>query len=387
MSFSNTFLITILFILLANVICPSAKVIYSTPDLSKTSKKFEIFTIDFMGINTPKKTYWALCRWNMDLTQLKKTYTDVTGGNGYGGLQVVENTRNSIMSFWQVEYKENGVKKILKYNRVYPKGSESTFDNEGSGTNYLTEYIWPSNIWNRFVIRTWNDKETGNTFIGEWIQNLKTGKWNLHAYFNTNLKNSFIRDRVELFQEHYSYNYFGLERSFRIKNMYVYDLEYKKWISINTTRLYIDNHEDTAGTHEIGYTKDYFYASSGLPVDDQKSYDSTHPPSVTGTITQPETPSFTKSKFSSISISLSQTKLTVSWSIDPTSCPCYQYFIEIYKLSENGASYSLIHSKTTSRPEIQSYTYTAVFKGTYLAYLTCYSISNEKSFKYTSKTI
>lgn len=169
MSFSNTFLITILFILLANVICPSAKVIYSTPDLSKTSKKFEIFTIDFMGINTPKLTYWALCRWNMDLTQLKKTYTDVTGGNGYGGLQVVENTRNSIMSFWQVEYKENGVKKILKYNRVYPKGSESTFDNEGSGTNYLTEYIWPSNIWNRFVIRTWNDKETGNTFIGEWI--------------------------------------------------------------------------------------------------------------------------------------------------------------------------------------------------------------------------
>lgn len=141
MAFSNTFLITALSFLLANVICPSAKVIYSHPDLSKTSKKFEIFTIDFMGTNTPKTTYWSLCNWDMDLTNLKKIYTDVTGGDAYGGLQVVENGRKSIMSFWQVEYKENGVKKVLKFNRVYPKGSESTFDNEGSGTNFILNII------------------------------------------------------------------------------------------------------------------------------------------------------------------------------------------------------------------------------------------------------
>ena len=116
---------------MAKVICPSAKVIYSTPDYSKTSNKIEIFTIDFMGTNTPKKTYRALFQFILDLSELKKKYTDAAGSFGCGGLQVVENARKSIMSFWQVEYKDKGVKKILKFNRVSSKGSESTFDNEG----------------------------------------------------------------------------------------------------------------------------------------------------------------------------------------------------------------------------------------------------------------
>ena len=385
MVFYNSFLIAILSFLFTNVICPSAKVIYSAPDFSKTSNKFEIYTIDFMGTNTPKTTYWALFQFSLDLSDLKKKYTDVTGGVVYGGLQVVENGRKSIMACWQVEYKDKGVKKIIKSNRVYPKGSESTFDNEGSGTNFLTEYNWPTNVWNRFVVRTWKDELTGNTFIGGWIQNLKTGQWTLHAYFNTNLQNSFILGEIHLFQEHYTYNYFGLERSFRIKNMYVFDKVDNKWISLNTTRLYIDDHNDTAGTHELGSTKDYFYASSGLPVDDQKSYDKTHPSSFTGTITQPETPSFSKPVFKSINVSLTQTKITITWSIDPTSTPCYKYLIEVFK--DNNGGWGLIHSNISTRPEQQSYTYTAVFKGTYLAYLTCYSISNNIGVKYLNKTI
>ena len=386
MAFSNSFLIIVLSFLLAKVIFPSAKVIYSTPDFSKTSNKIEIFTIDFMGTNTPKKTYWALFQFFLDLSVLKKTYTDVNGGFVYGGLQVVDNARKSIMSCWQVEYRDKGVKKIIKSKRVYPRGSESTFDNEGSGTNFLTEYNWPTNVWNRFVVRVWKDRNTGNTFLGGWIQNLKTGEWTLHAYFNTNLKDSFILGQIDLFQEHYSYDYFGLERSFKIKNMYVFDKTYQKWISINTTRLYIDDHNDTAGTHELGCTKEYFYASSGLPVDDQKSYDKTHPSSFTCTITQPETPSFPKPVFKSMSVSLTQVKMSINWRMDPTGTPCYKYLIEIYKLSENKA-WRLIHSIYFAKPELKSYAYATAFKGTYLAYLTCYSIYNNIGVKYLNKTI
>ena len=40
-----------------------AKNIYSDPDLSKTSRQFEGFTIDFRGVDTPNSTYWALCNW------------------------------------------------------------------------------------------------------------------------------------------------------------------------------------------------------------------------------------------------------------------------------------------------------------------------------------
>ena len=48
-----------------------AKNFYSDPDLSKTSKEFETFNIDFKGINTPNSTHWSLCNWQMDLTEFK----------------------------------------------------------------------------------------------------------------------------------------------------------------------------------------------------------------------------------------------------------------------------------------------------------------------------
>jgi len=57
---------------------------------------------------------------------------------------------------------------------------------------------------------------------------------------------------------------------------------------------------------------------------------------------------------------LTQTKITINWSIDPTGSPCYEYYIEVFKQSEGGG-WSLIHHHTTSRPKKQSYYYTAIF--------------------------
>lgn len=48
---------------------------------------------------------------------------------------------------------------------MYHKGSENTFTNEGTGTNYISQYNWPINIWNRWVIRAWKDYLTQKTFI------------------------------------------------------------------------------------------------------------------------------------------------------------------------------------------------------------------------------
>ena len=74
-----------------------AKNIYSHPDLSKTSKKFEAFTIDFRGIDTPPSTYWSLFNWHMDLSDLKGKYKEVSGGGAYGGLQKsTHNVKKSI---------------------------------------------------------------------------------------------------------------------------------------------------------------------------------------------------------------------------------------------------------------------------------------------------
>ena len=378
----NLFLVFSL--LLSMIICPMAKNIYSDPDLSKTSKKFEAFTIDFKAVDVPNKTYWSLCNWRMDLTEFKKKYPDATGGGAYSGLKTNVNLKTGILSFWEVKYKEDGEEKSHRASRMYPKGSESEFGGEGEGTNYITEFDWPSNVWHRFVIRSWVDKEKGYTYCGNWIQNLETKEWTLYSYFNTNLINSYITGGLSQFQENYNANYFGEERSFRIKNMYAYDKSYEKWISLNTTKLSYDPASwgyNTAGTHEIGYTNNYFFGSSGLPVDDQKLYDESNPKSVTGTITQPELPDFEKPVITSLSADITSSKLTIYWNYDSKKCPCYQYHIEI---SQNNKK---LHSFLSYRPEVLKYEYSSNFKGTYKITLTCDAISNESASKSITKEL
>lgn len=234
---NKRFYVLISLLIISLVTCPMAKNIYSDPDLSNTSRKFDAFTIDFRGIDTPNSTYWSLCNWQMDLTEFKKTHTDVTGGGAYGGLQTIINGKTAIISFWEIGYKENGVAKTQRASRIYPKGDESTFGGEGEGTNYIHEFNWPTNVWHRFVIFSWTDYSTKKTFVGEWIQNLSTQEWTLFAYFNTKLDNSYITGGLSQFQENYNANYFGTERPFQIKNMYAYDRVNRKWISLNTTTL------------------------------------------------------------------------------------------------------------------------------------------------------
>ena len=378
----------ILILIISFVTCPMAKNIYSDPDLSKTSKKFDAFTIDFRGIDTPNSTYWALCNWQMDLTEFKKAHTDVRGGGAYGGLQTIINGKTAILSFWEVGYKENGVAKTQRAKRIYPKGDESTFGGEGEGTNYIHEFNWPTNVWHRFTLFSWTDYLTKKTFVGEWIQNLSSQEWTLFAYFNTNLDNSYITGGLSQFQENYNANYFGYERSFHFKNMYVYDRTYRKWISLNTTKLSYDPASwgyNTAGTHDIGYTSTYFYGSTGLPVEDQKAYDSSNPSSVTGTIKQPDTPSFSTPSFKSATAALTSSRLIINWNIDPQSCPCYEYEIEIQL--KGTTSNKVIHTYITSRPEENSYVYSSTFKGTYIIIIKAKSISKQNAFYSLTKTI
>jgi hypothetical protein len=388
MFFSKKYSLLILSILLIFVTCPLSKAIYSNPILTETSGKFNTFTIDFRGIDTPNSTYWALCNWGMDLTDFKKTHPDATGGGAYGGLQTVINGKQAIISFWEVLYKENGKEKSHRASRVYPSGDEHSFGGEGEGTNYIHEFDWPTNVWIRFVIHSWTDYLTKRTFVGEWIQNLNTKEWTLFAYFNTNLNNSYIIGGLSQFQENYNAQYNGVERSFQFKNMYTYDRTYKKWISLNSTQLSFDPAEwkfDTSGTHEIGYTNNYFYGSAGLPVDNQKEYDENYPAAIIGSIMQPKTPNFIEPTFKYLLATITSTKITIDWEITSNTCPCYEYEITIQQ--SNNSGYKTIHTYTTSRPEQKTYTYTSSFKGTYKIGIKANAISATQIYKEITKTI
>jgi hypothetical protein len=226
--------------------------------------------------------------------------------------------------------------------------------------------------------------QNNNTYVGNWIQNLDTKEWTLYSYFNTKLINSYMNGALSQFQENFNVNYFGVERSFRIKNMYALDKEYKKWISLDTSKLYYDPPSlgyDTAGTHDIGYTYTYFYGSAGIPVEDQKAYDESNPTEIKGTIHQPPVPDFIEPALKKFSIDLSTTKLVVSWEIDSQTCPCYQYQIQV------SFKASVIHTYTSYMPEETQYVYNSNFKGNYKIDFKCIAISNESVTRTIVKTI
>ena len=167
--------------------------------------------------------------------------------------------------------------------------------------------------------------------------------------------------------------------------MYVVDKGTGKWVSLNKTVLSVytvANNGDTAGTSEFGYTSNYFYMSSGLKVDDQKAYDESKPSSVTAVITQPETPpDLTAPSFKSVDVILTKTKMTINWTLDSKTSPCYQYHINIFHSSK------FIKSEKITRPEVRTYSYTSVFKGEYQVQLICNAISGLTTTKSIIKTI
>lgn len=356
-----------------------SKIIYSDLDLSNTSGNFDIFTIDFKAIDIPENTFWCSLQWQMDLTNLKKKYSDVQGGMAHGGFKTTKNGKKALISLGEITYRENGEEKKITPTRLYPKGeTEKEIIYEDEGTKYITEFEWESNIWYRFVFRTWKDHSLRETFVGEWIQNLSTQKWTLLAYFNTHLTDSFISGKLKQFQEDYNEEFLGLERSFQIKNIYAYDKKNRRWISLNKSTLSYGPPSlqyDTIGTHEFGYAKNYFYGSSGLPVEDQKIYDESNPEFIKGNITQTPAPLFSEPAFKSLNAVVTEKKITINWEIDPKTCPCYEYGIYIYRYSKT--EYEFVYNYVTSRPDVTSYSYSEPpFSGYYLITLECKGISN-----------
>jgi len=356
--------------------------IHSVPDLTKTSNKFNTFSIDFRGIDTPPGTYWSLTNFHLDTTDFEKTHDDVSGGGAYAGLQTLsDGSKVAIFSLWKISYKENGETKYLYANRIYPPGEEMHFSGEGEGSTYRGTYNWETNVWHRFVLHTWEDSQTGTTFIGIWIENVSTETWTLFAYFNSNLSNSYIGGgwgALAMFQEIFDSKYSQYERSFNLKNMYVYDRTDRIWVSINTTEIRYAEQKDIS--YEIGFTSSYFYGYSG-PKNEKEVINN----KITGSIIQPSKPDTKGVKFTGFNIVLTSNKIIVNWKNNPNCDPVFRYSITIDYLTSSG--YKTIHQKVITRPEVISYTYTGTFKGQYRVYLTQTSIFMTSNNQYLDKTV
>ena len=312
----------------------------------------------------------------MNLQKLKNNNTVIGTGEAFGGLQISKDGKTAILSFSEIVYYHLEEEKSIIPTLVYPKSNEDYFDGK---SYYVHEFEWKSHTWYRFVIHTWWDCAS-NTYVGAWIQDLSTKEWTLFSYFDTHLNTSYITGPISQFQENHNKESFGVESSFQIKNMYVFDMMKNKWLSLNKSTLYYDPEEwgyDTAGTHDIGYTKNYFYGSSGQSVENQGLYDASNPVNITGTINQPEMPDFENPKFEFVDVDLKFNSITVTWRVDSKSTPCYKYQIDVF--IKSGLTYRTLFSFISHKPEQTTYFYESDFKeGDYQIRMSCVAISNAK---------
>lgn len=333
--------------------------IYSNPVLTGTSRTYDTFTIDFRAGETPHYTYWALANFNMYTGASKGKYPNISGSMGaYAGLQNTSrnNGRKAIMSFWEVDI---GGGEKMRAGRVYPAGVDHDFGGEGEGTNWITPHPWEDNKWYRMVLHCWEDEEMGTTFVGQWFQDIATGKWTLVSYFNTHLIDSYLAGNMSQFMENYSEYNADPERDFNYKNMYVLDHKDGKWKSLSSSRLSFDTwttFKNKRGSHDFGVASDadgeYFWGKSSgiLPEgwDDTPSYDAASRNNVTYSITQPAQPTFGSAAVDGASIVKTENGWQVNWSIADTATPQLSYKVNMYNKKGD-----LVATKSATRPEVR----------------------------------
>jgi hypothetical protein len=236
--------------------------VYSEPDLSATSGKFDGFMIDFKADKAGMATYWALCNWYMNIDDLMNKYevTDTYMG-AYAGFQMRPDGSKVIMSFWEINYNDEfGNEMKIEAMRVYPS-TENTdkFGGEGEGTNYICDYKWEEGKWYRMFLNCYQD-ETGKTFVEQWIADLSTGTWTLISRFDTGLYDSCFEGEMAQFMENYDGEYANETRTFEYRNIRIREYGKKDWITIKTSNLFVDTYVDNKkGNAVCGAMEDRFY--------------------------------------------------------------------------------------------------------------------------------
>ena len=229
--------------------------IYSDPIFSSQNGRYTGFLIDFKADQAPKGTYWALCNWEMDTDLLAAKGTVIDGGGAYAGLQQNPSGPQSIMSFWEITYKDfAGGSHTIDAKRVYPATDHTdTFTGEGEGTHYIADYDWEPGKWYRMYLTCYNEASTGHTFVEQWFQDLSDNKWTKACTFDTGLENSCFKGGMSQFMENYDCDSANEVRTFEYRNLYVRNAKTGVWENATQSKLSIDTWwGNKKGTYAFG---------------------------------------------------------------------------------------------------------------------------------------
>lgn len=236
--------------------------VYSDPDLSGTSGRFDGFMIDFRADRAACGTYWALCNWRMNKDELmSRRHVEDPDAGAYAGLQLRPDGPKAILSFWEIGcVDDSGEREVIEARRVYPaEGDTDRFGGEGEGTHYICDYPWREGAWYRMYLGCYQDG-TGRTFVEQWIADLASGAWTLICRFDTGLYGSFFEGDMSQFMENYDSAYANETRTFEYRNIRVREYGSVTWTAVGASRLSVDTWWDNKkGGAAFGAQDDRFW--------------------------------------------------------------------------------------------------------------------------------
>ena len=205
--------------------------------------RFTEFAADFCADTLPPKTYLCLANMRMDLSPLKKLYTNVHTEyeqvNMYAGFQRLADETVSILSFWDIYYTDaSGHQQTLRAKRIYPddyNGSDS-FGGEGTGAHTIAPYDWEAGHWYRMLLQC-GTSETGTTTVEQWVLDLETNAWTLLCKYDTGIVGSCFTGPVAFFLENFDPAVSGEVRSMQVKNVRLFDQKAGKWRGIRSAYI------------------------------------------------------------------------------------------------------------------------------------------------------
>ena len=338
---------------------------YMKCDANVVEGKSDGFMIDFYSdAENAWSTYYSNANWSMYTkpTMLKLKAFNWQGGGAYAGLQILGTSaeRRGIMSFWRYEYKEMGT---LEEKTLYAEavvGKTTKYDNEGSGTSCVMEYNWKCGQWYRELLYCWTDEKTGNTFMGNWYYDYETDTWDLFAYYDTKLIESYITGGIGQFLENFNESKRETVRSFRYKGVYFLahsdarDGSYKQgeWISSPSVYLYSDGNVKAVGEATLGAADDGTYVWG--EVDGTSKVDTDERIEMRHTLNQPEKPeAIGEPVISTVEAGDSKkgdeiTKTRIQWETGEHSTPQLSYTVVLTDKSGNE-----IGRASGTRPEVR----------------------------------
>lgn len=203
------------------------------------------YSVDFKADFAPVGTYCCISNWKLDLSDLKKTHTNVrteyAGVQGYAGFQNTDGDkgRATIMSFWDIYATDPGGKDItIRAKLIYPEtDGDDSFGGEGTGAHRIVSYDWEDGHWYRMLLQCGKNSATGNTTVEQWVCDLETGTWTKLCVYDTGLKKTSFIGSTAFFLENYLAYAAGEVRTMELKNARYRQASDGRWVNIDSAYM------------------------------------------------------------------------------------------------------------------------------------------------------